>query len=357
TLVRRSSGSRRIWLAILAGVSVLAVACSGGGGDTAGDDPTDIGAGSGERNVSFKGAGGLKLAGTLAVPEKPVGGGVVILSDYGNIDRNGVLDSAPVDPLYADMSKSLVAAGVPTLRYDRRAIGESKLDSGARLTYDNLVDDGKAAVDFLGQRADVGKGGVVVVGHNAGGLMALRVAADPKVKAVVLVSTPGRPVVDVMAELFTQVYGAQSAAQFRTIVADFLASGSLPGPEAIPPQFQTVLGQGQGDVLKGLFTVDPVTDAQQVKVPTMVLVGAQSITVTKLDADRLSQAIGSGATVAVTKTGPTLREVPPDAGPVAFVAGNDSTHLFGARNVTDIPRDQDAVNQVVSFVTSKLSVR
>src|SRR5688500_15208851 len=79
-------------LAVLAGVSLAAAACSGGGGGGGGDDPTEGALQNGERLVSFSGAGGLKLAGTLGVPDKLDGSApaVLIIPTLGvTVDRDG----------------------------------------------------------------------------------------------------------------------------------------------------------------------------------------------------------------------------------------------------------------------------
>jgi pimeloyl-ACP methyl ester carboxylesterase len=193
------------------------------------------------------------------------------------------------------------------------------------------------------------------VGHDISGPIALHVAAnDPRVKAVTLLSSPGRPVVDVVADSFAATNGPAMADQFRSIVAGLVASGSLPAPDAIPAPLQSVLAQGQDGVLKGVFTVDPAAEAAKVKVPTLIVASSATGAIGRTDADRLAQAIGPNAQVLVTDSGTTLREIVPDRPPVAFDPNNDSTHVFGARIVDPVPRDQASVDKVAAFVATTL---
>jgi dienelactone hydrolase len=352
------SWNRRWWLAALVGVSLVAAACSGGGGDGGPDDPTEGVLPTGERLVSFSGAGGMKLAGTLALPQGARGGApaVLIVPTIGpTTDREGIQSATQGDLLYKDLSNAFTAAGMVTLRYDRRGIGGSKLDSGQKPTYDQMIEDARGALRFLGQRGEVGSSPVAVVGHEIGGWMAMRLAStETRVKSVALVSTPGRPMVDVLADGFRATHGQASADRFRATVTDLVATGVLPGPEGIAPEHQGVLGQGQDEILKAIFSVDPLADASKVKVPTLVITGNKSTTVGQVDADRLAAAIGPPASVTITESTATLREFQPDTGPIAFDPNNEATHVFGARPVTDVPRDKAGVDRIVGFVGTAL---
>lgn len=350
---------KRWALAALLVVALVGTACSGGGGGGGGDDdPTEGVLPTGERLVSFNGAGGLKLSGTLALPQNTSGGAaaVLIVPAIGpTIDREGIQNPTQGDLLYKDLSGAFTAAGLVTLRYDRRGIGASKLDSGAKPTYDDMIEDARGALKFLGQRREVGSSPIAVVGHDAGGWMAMKLASsESRVKGAALISTPGRPLVDVMADGFKASHGQASADKFRSAVSTLLSTGKLPGPEGIAPEHQTVLGQGQDDLLKGLYSVNPLADAGGVKVPTMVVAGGKSTLVGPADADLVSKAIGPAGQALVTESGDTLREVKPDTGPIPFNPNDESTHLFGARPVQSIPRDAAALEKITTFLTTTL---
>jgi uncharacterized protein len=351
-------GSRRWLVAALACVSLVAVACSGGGesGEGGADDPLAEAGNTGQVSVSIPSAG-ARLGGTLAVPTGKKGPvpGVVIVPALGLADRNGIQNATMPDLVYQDLSKAFTDAGIATLRYDRRGVGSSKVE-GAGFGYDDLVADAQAAVKFLMQRKEVGRSPVAVVGHDVGGPMALRVAAsEPRVKSVVLLSSPGRPMVDVLADGFTVTHGPASAERFRSTVAGLVATGTLPGPEAIAPEHQTVLGQGQDKLLTGLFTLDPVAEAAKVKVPVMVVVSTHSTTIGRVDGENLARAMGPTASLFVSEATPTLAQYVPDRPAVAFDPNNEATHVGGARIVDAPVRDQGTVAKVTSFVSEKVA--
>lgn len=347
---------RRSWiLAALVTVALVASACSGGGGG-AGDPLAEVGA-DGQVSVTFPGAGGFKLAGTLALPPGGTGPapGVLIVPTVGPVDRNGVQNETMPDPIYEELSKKFTAAGMVTLRYDRRGYGSSTL-SGKKATYDDIVTDAKDALKFLMARKEVGNSPVAVVGHDVSGPIALHVAgAEARVKSVVLISSPGRRLVEPLAESFGTHYGQASAARLRTIAAGLVAGDRLPGPSEIPPEQQPILGQGQEPLLRGMFAADPVAEASKVKVPVLVVVSSVSTGVKRIDADLLARAVGPTAEVMEVNSGPTLRIPLPDRPPVEFQAGNDSSHVFGARVVDPEPRDEASMDKVTQWLTEKLA--
>ena len=346
-------------MAALVGVSLVASACSGGGG-SADDDPTEGDLVDGERLVSFAGTGGLTLGGTLGVPDNLSGTAPAVLivpTIAPTTDRDGFQHNTMPDLLYEDLADAFRQAGMVTLRYDRRGIGASRLESSSKKpNYDQMVGDAAGAVKFLTTRKEVGNNPIAVVGHDIGGWSAMKVAAtESRVKSLALVSTPGRPLVDIYADGFRAVYGQASADRFRASVAELVQNGKLPGPEEISPQHQGVLGQGQDEWLKGMFAAAPLTDAGKVKVPTLVTVGGLSTTVTKVDADLISQAIGPSAQVVTfADDATTLRPPQPDTSPIPFNPADESTHTFGARPVVFVPRDAAAVGQITTFIQSSL---
>ncbi len=346
--------SRRWALAALISVAMVATACSSGG--DGGDPLAEVGV-DGQISVSFKGAGGFNLAGALSLPpgvSRPAPG-VLIVPTVGPVDRDGVQSETMPDPLYKELAQQFNAAGMVALRYDRRGYGQSTL-SGKKVTYDDLVTDARDAMKFLMSRKEVAGSPVAVVGHDVSGPIALHVAGnEPKVKSVVLVSSPGRPLVEPLAESFGATHNANSAARLRTIVAGLVAGGQLPGVSEIPAEHQPIVGQGEEALLRGMFAVDPAVDAAKVDAPVLIVVSSVATGVKRIDADLVARAVGPSAEVLEVASGPTLRIPLPERPPVEFQAGNDSSHVFGARVVDPEPRDRATMDKVVQWLATKLA--
>jgi uncharacterized protein len=345
---------RRWGAAVVLVLGLVATACSGGGGS--GDDISDLGTGTRETVLQFEGPGKVRLGGTLAMPERSGGGpvgAVLIVPSMARNDRNGYIDVIPADPVYQDLSNAITGAGLAAFRYDRRSMGTSKLEDGQRVTFEDYVTDAHDALLFLAERSGIDPDNLAVVGHDLGGIAAMRVAAtDNKVKRVVLLSTPGRPLVDVMAGGIEPTYGRESADAFRGVIATLLATGALPERSTIRPEHQTVLPVGNDALLKEQFSLDPVAEAATVKVPTLVITGRQSTLVNPVDGDRLKAALASGQAFTADTTA-TLQKVI-GALPQSFDPNDHRAH-GGGRPPDTATREKAAVDQLTSFLSARLA--
>jgi pimeloyl-ACP methyl ester carboxylesterase len=358
-------------------MALASSACSGGGGsgDTSSGgptttDPIDQPATqvAGERPVQVTGAGNVRLGGTLSIPAAAVQGGragvkvpaVLFVPDLAPSDRDGLAPTGGVpDHLAAELSASFTEAGMATFRYDGRGTGQSKLEADKRLSFADLVADAKAGVDFLAQRKETAGSKLAVVGYDEGGLVALRLAAtDPRVTRVLLISMPGRPVVDAQADELAASYGPDSAAGLRQAVAGMLATGRLPPLADLRSELRPLLPPQEIPLLTELYGLDPAAEAAKVKVPVLVVVGSGSKGVSRLDADRLAQAVGPSAEVVMAdNAGASLLNVlPPPA--VDPSDPNSSAHEHGAAPPAATgARDPATVDRIRSWLGSGLATR
>ena len=357
-------GGRRLLRAVVIGLVLITTACSGGSDDDAVGLDEEFRSTPGERTMQIQGAGKLQLGATLAMPNGAQGAtpngaqgavpGVLIIPAPGGTDRNGPLIMRPPDKLYQELSGTLTAAGMATLRYDHRGIGESPLDKDQELTWDDRVGDAREALAFMAQRREIDPNRLAIVAHDAAGAIALKLAAaDPKVKSVALISAPGRPLGEVWTDRWRGTYGQASAAAFKPVLDRLLTTGSLPPRSEVPPEFQSVLPPGRDGFFKALFSVDPLADAPAVKVPVLIVIGERSVSVTQVDASRLSAALGGRSEVVVApNSSTTLQHVLPT--PVrAFDPNNHDLHGLGPP-VADAPRDTATMTRIAAFLGAGL---
>ncbi|MBW3581411.1 MAG: alpha/beta hydrolase [Actinobacteria bacterium] len=348
-------------LAMVVGGLVVAGVVGGEGPPTEGPAPAASPV-SAERNVQFDGADGLTLGATLGLPAGAAAGdglgAVVILPGFGPTDRNGLYPPGrPADPLYRDLSETLVDGGMVTFRYDKRGTGQSVLPPSDTLTFDDMVADAAAAVDFVAERAEIDAQRIAVVGHEEGGLVALQLAAsDPRIASVVLVSVPGRPLVEVVADDFRNSGHGEDVEDLEAVVASLLAGEELPEPGALPASVRGFFPVGQGEYARGLFSIDPVTLARRVDVPTLVVRGERATGISADDAEALVGALGDEAQPLVA----------PDAGHTLLIsdpadetapAESDSSEHAGPSGAGSGfgHRDENALTRIRDFLASTLA--
>ncbi|MGH9226494.1 MAG: alpha/beta hydrolase [Acidimicrobiales bacterium] len=326
----RGGRERPRWLvpAAIGGAVVLVGAVltlRGGGGSGSTDDEVRSVDAAGsqfpiERKIELTGGGNTRIGATLTLPaaDKPPVAAVLIIPGFGAIDRDAVMAIANTpdrsadrlsqdqnysrpgspDNLFKDFSSALVALGVATLRYDKRGSGGSPLKDDQPLSYDDLVADARAGVDFLGQRRETAAVPLALVGADQGGLIAMRLAATaPQVKSVALISTFGRALADVIGGDLTRrgERGQREAEQLQAVAAQLVAGQPLPPPDQLLGNLQAVLRPLHERYLRAVFTLDPVAEARAVKVPALVVRGGADTTTTAVDTERLLRALPTGS--------------------------------------------------------------
>ena len=131
------------------------------------------------------------LAGTFqpgaATGTAPPGTAALLVSGSGPVDRNSDAKQLAT-AVMAQVAERLAAAGVSSLRYDKRGVGESTGDFHAAGLYDN-IEDARAALAALRAQGGVDPDHVFVIGHSEGAIIATELAAaDDRLAGVVLVA-------------------------------------------------------------------------------------------------------------------------------------------------------------------------
>src|SRR5262249_5587486 len=113
---------------------------------------------------------------------------VVLVGNSETADRNEALFGVPI---FKQLADALAGAGFLVVRYDRRGSGKS----GGRpeaAALEDYADDLRQVVRYVGDRKDVDRKEIAVLGHGEGGAVALLAAAKEKrVSAVALAAVPG----------------------------------------------------------------------------------------------------------------------------------------------------------------------
>lgn len=135
-------------------------------------------------------ANGFSLAATVSKPTTSAGKlpAVLLVGGAGLSDRDETTFGVPI---FAHLATAFADAGFLVVRYDRRGVGQSGgRPEAARLA--DFAEDLRAVVKTVGERKDVDRDRIALVGHGEGGWVAMMAASKNKrVKAVTLVGTAG----------------------------------------------------------------------------------------------------------------------------------------------------------------------
>lgn len=141
-------------------------------------------------------ANGIKLAGTLTLPEKKKNfPAVILISGSGPQDRDEtIMEHKP----FLVIADHLTRRGIAVLRFDDRGTAKSE-GNFQDATSADFATDVDAAVQFLKGRKDISAGRVGLIGHSEGGMIAPMVAANDKtIGFIVLMAAPGYSGADIL---------------------------------------------------------------------------------------------------------------------------------------------------------------
>lgn len=242
------------------------------------------------------------LPGTLSMPK---GNGpfpaVVLVHGSGPQDRD---ESIGANKPFLDIARGLAAQGIAVLRYEKRTKARPQdFASGDFGVDDETTNDAVLAVDALRKTADIDPKRVFVLGHSQGGLMAPRIAAvSGHVAGLVLLAAPSRPLLDILIEQNRRLAvlddGKISDAE-RAAINALVEQVRITRDPGTAPSAKTVMGQPAG-YWHSIDRVDPVAEAQQVKLPMLLLQGARDIQVVDADWQNWRDAFHGNPKVAFT---------------------------------------------------------
>lgn len=138
------------------------------------------------KDVSIR-AGELTLRGTLTVPtgEGPFPGALLVVGS-GEVNRDSDHRKLPLGVTRL-LARHLADAGVASLRFDKRGVGESEGDFLSAGLQDNIA-DAKAALATLRDDVDIDADNLLVIGHSEGAFITVAIGADEDVAGVALLS-------------------------------------------------------------------------------------------------------------------------------------------------------------------------
>lgn len=267
-----------------------------------------------EQEVTFPGAGGITLAGTLLIPSRDAGAqcpAMLLLPGSGPTDRNGNQPPALVTDLLKQIAQGLADQGIATLRYDKRgmyasaaSLPKNNAQFSNFFSMENFVGDATGAYRFLQQQSQIDPKRVGILGHSEGGLLALDAArflkTDDHTPAVlVLISTAGRTLDVVLDEQLRRNLPMQVPLQ-----ADFLLrentrimraikqNGQVPAN--VPAVLLPLYSPSVGKLLQGEMTLDPCKLAGDFPGPVLLISGSADVQVsTDRDAKLLDASLSA----------------------------------------------------------------
>ena len=128
---------------------------------------------------------GATLAGTLTIPKDGAKSVIIMVTGSGPENRD---EEVAYHKPFAVIADRLARAGIATLRYDDRGVGQSVGGEVKHTTSEDVAEDATAGIEWLRSQKRFKKVGLL--GHSEGGLVAFMLAAQKKVDFIVSLAGP-----------------------------------------------------------------------------------------------------------------------------------------------------------------------
>ena len=230
------------------------------------------------------------LAGTLLVPNEHDGPVVLIVPGSGPTDRDGNNPHGVQAATYRLLAEGLAERGIASLRVDKRGMFASSAaiaDANA-VTIADYADDVHSWAAAV--RESTGVDCLWLLGHSEGGLVALAAAHDKPDAfcGLLLVSTPGRPMGDVLRQQLSANPANAAILDDALAAIDEIEAERRIDTSKLNPALMPLFHKKVQGFLIDLFSYDPAALLEAYPGPVLILQGLRDLQISETDARRLS---------------------------------------------------------------------
>ncbi|HSL69527.1 MAG TPA: alpha/beta fold hydrolase [Longimicrobiales bacterium] len=251
------------------------------------------------------------IHGTLLLPERLPAPLALIIAGSGPTDRDGNSRMLPgKNNSLKYLAEGLAKQGIASVRFDKRAIGQSKdaAVSESDLRFDTYVIDAAAWLAKL--RKDRRFSTITVVGHSEGSLIGMMAAAREPANAFVSIAGAGRSAGVVLREQLKAGLPAGPLYDEAMRILTELEKGRM--VDSISPPLAPMFRPSVQPYVISWLPLDPATLLAKLNLPVLLLQGTTDLQISVADAELLARAQPRARLVIVEGMNHVLKEAPPD---------------------------------------------
>ena len=277
-----------------------------------------------------------KIYGTLTLPKTNAKTPLVLfIAGSGPTDRNGNNTMGLKTNCTLQLAQALATAGIASVRYDKRGIGESRsaIKSEADARFEDYITDAKDWLELLKKDSRFSK--IIIAGHSEGSLIGM-VAARNLADRFISIAGAGE---SAPAILKTQFKQQLSPTLYPVAVAciDSLSSGHE--VKEVPPDLSSFFRPSVQPYLISWFRYNPQTEIGKLKIPILLLQGAKDLQITVADAQHLKNAQPESKLIIIDKMNHVLKDIP-----------GDQTKNMQSYGNPDLPVDTTLIKAMIDFI-------
>lgn len=281
---------------------------------------------------------GSTLSGTLAMPKDANGKVpiVLIIAGAGSVNRDGNDANNDLNAnTYKMLAYALGKAGIASLRYDKRMVGQSTSgDQEKNLSFEDYVDDATSLLNMLSGDERFSK--IIIAGHGQGALVGAIATNEEPVKGYISLEGAGDP----EAIMLTNAMKSQPEYKANNIkrMLDSLRKGKT--WDGIDISLYPIARPSIQPFVMSWCRYDPLREIRKLKMPVLIIQGTTDLEITEPNGYKLKSAAKSSAQLTIIRgMNFMLKDAPADRDK------NLATYKDPA-----LPLNQEMVNTVVTFI-------
>ncbi len=228
------------------------------------------------------------IYGTLMMPQTggkvPV---VLLIAGSGPTDRSGNSEAGGLNTnTYKQIADSLYLAGIATLRYDKRGVGESveATKSEDSTSFEDMVNDAASYIKLL--KGDTRFSKIIVAGHSEGSLVGMLAARKEPVAGFISIAGIAQRA-DKIIEKQLRVQSAELATEAK-IIFDSLNKGLM--VKKVNPALLSLFRPSVQPYMISWLNYEPRQEIKKLTIPVLILQGTTDMQVEVNEADELKKA-------------------------------------------------------------------
>jgi len=281
-----------------------------------------------------------EIFGTLCTPIKvpltmPM---ALIIVGSGPTDRDCNSPSVGLKTdTYKQLAHKLSEAGIASVRYDKRGIGESKPAMGkpSDLRFELYINDAKDWIQLL--KADKKYSGVFIIGHSEGSLIGM-LAVTKDVAGYISVAGAGQSADIILKQQLSAL--PPELKDSAMIIIDSLVKGKT--VKKVPQGLLTVFPPYVQPYEISWFKYDPQVEIKKLTIPVLIIQGTTDLQVGVDDAVRLKKADPAAKLDTIAGMNHILKMADKEK------AANISTYFNPS-----LPINTEVVTDIISFINKK----
>lgn len=274
------------------------------------------------------------IYGTLTTPvdfkKAPV---VLIIAGSGPTDRDGNNSQMKNNSLL-QLAHSLAAAGIASVRFDKRGIAASaaSMKSESDIRFDDYVNDAKAWVALLKKDTRFTK--IIIAGHSEGSLIGM-IAAREGADKYISIAGAGKPAAIIIKDQLNNQ--SPQLKEMASPTLDSLVKGKT--VTDYNPMLASLFRPSVQPYLISWFKYDPAAELSKLKIPVQIIQGTNDLQVSINDAEMLSKAYPAASLNLINEMNHVLK-----------IASADKTENMKSYNNPQLPIAQEMIKVVVEFI-------